>query len=131
MKVLTFTVKGDFARFRIPYTTTSALSYSLIHPIAIKGLIGAIMGIDYKDLFEYTEGMEVGIQVLNPLNKDTQSFNLVPQTGANNSPNFQSRVEFLRNVKYRIFLSSTDEKLKKIENVMKERSFQFTPYLGA
>ena len=43
MKALIFKATGDFARFRCSYTTTSALTYSVIHPIAVKGLIGAII----------------------------------------------------------------------------------------
>lgn len=131
MKAIVFTLKGEFARFRLSYTTTSALSYSVIHPIAVRGLIGAIMGIDYNELYKYTKNMKIAIQVLNPVLKDTQSFNLIPQTGSNGAANFQSRVEFLRNVKYRIFLMDKEEKLNSIEEVMKSRKFQFTPYLGA
>lgn len=131
MKAIVFTIKGDFARFRLPYTTTSALTYSLIHPIAVKGIIGAIMGIDYNELYNYTKDMKVAIQVLNPIKKDTQSFNLVPQTGSNGAANFQSRIEFLRDVKYRIFISTSDEELEKIKDTMKNGNFQFTPYLGA
>lgn len=131
MNAIVFTLKGDFARFRVPYTTTSALTYSLIHPIAVRGVVGAVMGIEYNELYSYTKDMNIGIQVLNPIKKDTQSFNLVPQTGSNGAANFQSRVEFLRDVKYRIFLSTSDDLLYKIKNIMENREFQFTPYLGA
>ena len=98
MKALIFKLKGDYARFRCPYSTTSALSYSSIHPIAVKGLIGAIMGIDYSELFEYSKDIKIGIQVLNQVKKDTQSFNLVPMIKNNGSPTFPSRIEFLRDV---------------------------------
>ncbi|WP_034438956.1 type I-B CRISPR-associated protein Cas5b [Clostridium ihumii] len=130
MKTIVFTAKGDFARFRVAYTTTSALTYSVIHPIAVKGMIGAIMGIDYSELYEYTKNMNIGIQVLEKINKDTQSFNLIAQSDCNDAANFQSRVEFLRNVKYRIFLEDEDDKIEQIERIIKNRNFQFTPYLG-
>jgi CRISPR-associated protein Cas5h len=130
MKTLVFTVEGKYARFRCAHTTTSALSYTVFHPIAIKGLIGAIMGIDYKELYNYTTNMRIGIQVLKPVYKDMQSFNLVPQSGGNGAARFQSRVEFLRDVKYRIFLSDDEEKLKEIEKVLNSHQYVFTPYLG-
>lgn len=130
MKTLVFTAKGEYARFRCAYTTTSALTYMVIHPLAVKGIIGAIMGIDYKDLFEYTKDMKIGIQVLNPVYKDMQSFNLIPQKSSNNSPRFPSRIEFLRNVKYRIFLSCDEEKLEKIKDILISREYNFTPYFG-
>ncbi|WP_186431021.1 type I-B CRISPR-associated protein Cas5b [Clostridium sp. BSD9I1] len=138
MKALIFRAWGDFARFRCPYTTTSALTYTLIHPIAVKGLIGAIMGIDYSDLYNYTQNMKIAVEVLKPIKKDTQSFNLVPQSHGNGAPSFQSRVEFLRDVDYRIYLTYKDEmqiegeeELIKIKDVLVNRSYTFTPYLGA
>ncbi len=131
MKALNFRASGDFARFRCPYTTTSALTYTIMHPIAIKGLIGAVMGIDYKDLYEYTKEMKIGIEVLKPIKKDTQSFNLVPQIKNNGSPTFPSRIEFLRDVDYRIYVMDSEEKLKEIKKILINRSYIFTPYLGA
>lgn len=131
MKALIFSASGIFARFRCPYTTTSALTYTLIHPIAVKGLIGAIMGVDYSELFQYSTNMRIGIEVQNPIKKDTQSFNLVPQAKNNGSPTFPSRIEFLRDVSYRIYLIDEEEKLLDIKKVLLERSYIFTPYLGA
>jgi len=130
MKSIVFTAQGMYARFRCPYTTTSALTFLTIHPIAVKGMIGAIMGIDYSKLYEYTNNTRVGIQVLSPLYKDMQSFNLIAMTNNNKSANFQSRVQFLRDVKYRIFISDSYEKLNKIEGVLKTNNYTFTPYLG-
>ncbi|NLG82003.1 MAG: type I-B CRISPR-associated protein Cas5 [Bacilli bacterium] len=130
MKGVVFTVTGSYARFRRPYTTTSALTFTLIHPIALKGLIGSLLGIDYNDLYNYTNDLRIGIQVLNPVYKDMQSFNLNAITGNNNARNFQSTVEFLRDVKYRVFVSGDESKLKQVENVLSDNSFRFTPYLG-
>ncbi|MCT4507858.1 MAG: type I-B CRISPR-associated protein Cas5b [Tepidibacter sp.] len=130
MKSLIFTAKSSFARFRCPYSTTSALTFLTIHPVAVKGLIGAIAGIDYKDLYEYTKDIKVGIQVLNKVYKDTQVFNLIPQKNNNKSHNFQSRIQFLRDVKYRIFISADEEKLDNLNNILKSKEFIFTPYLG-
>ncbi|SHH49034.1 MULTISPECIES: type I-B CRISPR-associated protein Cas5b [Tepidibacter] len=131
MKSLIFTAKSSFARFRCPHTTTSALTFSTIHPVAVRGLIGAVVGIDYKDLYEYSNDIKIGIQVLNKVYKDTQSFNLIPQVTTNKkSPTFISRIQFLRDVKYRIFLSTGEEKLNQIENILKSKEYVFTPYLG-
>lgn len=131
MKSLVFTAESSYARFRCPHTTTSALTFLTIHPIAVKGLIGAVMGIDYKELFEFTEHMKIGIQVLNPVYKDMQSFNLIAQEHNNGAPNFQSRVEFLRDVKYRIFMLDDQKKLEEISNKLICHEYVFTPYLGA
>ena len=130
MKGLIFTAKSNYARFRRPYTTTSALSYTLIHPIAVKGLIGSMLGIDYDNLYNYTNDLKIGIQVLNELHKDTQSFNLIANANNNKNKNFQSSIEFLRDVNYRIFVSGDDNKVEALYKVIISKRFTFTPYLG-
>lgn len=130
MKSIVFTAQSTYARFRCPYTTTSALTYTTIHPVAAKGLVGAVMGVEYSSLYEYSKSMRVGIQVINPVYKDMQSFNLIAMVKNNGAQNFQSRIQFLRDVKYRLFISDIDEKLEGIENALKSKSFVFTPYLG-
>lgn len=130
MKSVVFTVQSSYARFRCPYTTTSALTFNTIHPIAVKGLVGAILGIDYAELFEYTQAMRVGIQVLSPVYKDMQSFNMIAMVKNNGAANFQSRVQFLRDVKYRIFIWDGENKSDKLETVLKSGEYIFTPYLG-
>jgi CRISPR-associated protein Cas5h len=130
MKTLIFTAKSDYARFRCPYTTTSALTFLTIHPVAARGLIGAVLGIEYEQLYDYTKDIKIGIQVLNPIYKDTQSFNLTAQANNNKAANFQSRIQFLRDVKYRIFVSCTEKKLIQLKNTLKNRSYIFTSYLG-
>lgn len=131
MKTLIFTASGDYARFRCPYSTTSALTFTVMHPIAVKGLVGAVMGVDYKNLYEYTNNMKIAVQVLKPVRKDIQSFNYIPQVKNNGAPSFQTRIEFLRDVSYRIFISDDDEKLNKIKDILIKKEFVFTPYLGA
>ncbi len=130
MQSLVFTAESTYARFRCPHTTTSALTFSTIHPIAVKGLIGAILGIDYKALYDYTLDMKIGIQVLNPVYKDTQAFNLIAQTNNNNAANFQSRIQFLRDVRYKIFVYEKPENLDLLKQVLLSREYTFTPYLG-
>ena len=130
MEILKFTIRGDYARFRVPYTTTSALTYSTITPIAARGIIGAIMGIEYSDIFEYSRDLEIGIKVKNEVRKTTQSFNLKPMTNSNGAANYQSRIEFLRDVEYEIYVKSSKEKLKSIYDKIESCDFIFTPYLG-
>lgn len=131
MKSIVFKVRGDYARFRKSYTTTSALTYLVMHPVAIRGMIGAILGIDKSQLYEETKDIEVGIQVLREIRKDMQSFNLLNMKSSDKIFRFPSNVEFLRNVEYRIFVKCEDKKLNKIKEVLMSKEFVFTPYLGA
>ena len=118
MKSIVFKVRGDYARFRKSYTTTSALTYLVMHPVAIRGMIGAILGIDKSQLYEETKDIEVGIQVLREIRKDMQSFNLLNMKSSDKIFRFPSNVEFLRNVEYRIFVKCEDKKLNKIKEVL-------------
>ena len=131
MKCLVFKVRGDYARFRKSYTTTSALTYLLIHPVAVRGLIGAMLGIDREKLYEKTKDIEVAIQVVNQVRKDMQSFNLVNMKPNDKIFRFPSNIEFLRNVEYRIFIKAEDKTLYEIDNCIKQGEYIFTPYLGS
>ena len=98
MKCLVFKVRGDYARFRKSYTTTSALTYLLIHPVAVRGLIGAVLGINREELYEKTKDIKVAVQVINEIKKDMQSFNLINMKSSDKIFRFPSNVEFLRDV---------------------------------
>lgn len=130
MKCVVFTAESAYARFRKPYTTTSALTFSTIHPVAVRGLIGAVMGVEYEALYDYSKDIKIAIQVINPIYKDMQSFNLIAQINNNGAANFQSRVEFLRDVKYRLFVLAKEENLEDIRKTIKDHRYIFTPYLG-
>ncbi len=131
MEVCVFTIKGMYARFRIPHTTSSALTFMCIHPIAVKGLIGAVMGVEYNDIFSFGEKLSIGIQILKPVNFDTQSVKVVSLKGsAGNTFNFPSNIQFLRDVKYRIFVKGDDSIVNELSENIKEKKSVFTPYLG-
>lgn len=128
MDCVVFRVKGMYGLFKKPYTTTSALTFSCIHPPAIKGLVGAVMGIDRKDLHGDTSRMKVGIRVLSPVRKDLQSVKLISMKS--DEFRFPANIEFLRDVDYEISVIWDSDRLDKLEAVLKERSYPFTPYLG-
>lgn len=130
MKSLVLKVRGDYARFRKSYTTTSALTYLLIHPVAVRGMIGAILGIDRSNLYRETKNIEIGVQVIKKVRKDMQSFNLLNMKVNDKFFRFPSNVEFLRDVEYRLFISSDLKKLNEIQRILKKGEYIFTPYLG-
>ena len=51
MKVLVFDIYGDLAHFRKFYTTSSPLTFPFPPPSTIKGMLGAIIGVDKKITF--------------------------------------------------------------------------------
>lgn len=129
MKAVVFTARSDYARFRKPYTTTSGLTYLCIHPVAVRGLIGAVLGIDRSELFEKTKDLKIAVEVLTPPDKDLQSFNLMNMKSSNLF-RFPSNIEFLRNVHYRISVMGDGALLESLKKVLLEKAYGFTPYLG-
>lgn len=130
MDCLVFRAKSGYAKFRKPYTTTSALTFLCIHPPAVKGLIGAIMGIDKLELYKRTLNLKIGIQVLSPVRKDMQVLKLVSMKAEKDLFNFPVNAEFLRDPEYRIFISWFSDKLDELEERLEKQAPTFTPYLG-
>ena len=132
MECLVFRTKSKYAKFRKAYTTTSTLTHLLIPPTAVRGLIGAILGVDRVDLHNFTLGIDIAVEVINDINKDTQTYNLnIMNSEEGKSFSYQSNIEFLRDVEYRIFIKSADTQLiNKIEEVLISGNYFYTPYLG-
>ena len=130
MDCLVFRAKSGYAKFRKPYTTTSALTFLCIHPPAVKGLIGAVMGIDKTDLYKESSNLKIGIQVLSPVRKDMQTLKLVSMKAERDLFSFPVNAEFLRDPEYRIFVSWLPDKLDELEERLNKQQPVFTPYLG-
>ena len=93
MNCISFRAKSSYARFRKAYTTTSTLTYLLMPPTAARGLIGAILGVDRVDLYNVTKKLDIAIEVVNDINKDTQSFNLsIMNNESSNSFSYPSNI---------------------------------------
>jgi len=127
MDCLVFAVSGKYGQFRRPYTTTSALTFSCIHPIAARGLIGAIMGIDRTVLYQQTKDMQIGIRVCMPVRKAMQSIKLQSPTTCMPIP---TTIEFLRDMQYEIFVVAKPEQLDELEMRLTLKKPVYTPCLG-
>lgn len=123
-----FSAKSAYGLFRKPYTTTSSLSYSCIHPIAVKGMVGAIMGLRRDELFEATTDMKVGIRVLSPVRRDSQSVKMISMKS--DEYRFPVNSEFLRDVKYEICIAWDSKRLDEFESRLKNREYVYSPYFG-
>lgn len=121
-KVLAFDLFGDFAHFRKYYSTTSPLTFSIIPPVTLMGVLGAILGLS-KEENQYlkilnTAGTEVGVQLLKPVKKIRMGINLINTKNDYWVPRHRSegartqiKYEFLKDVAYRIYVSIGDEDL--------------------
>lgn len=132
MECVVFQARSGYGLFRKPYTTTSALTYSCIHPVAVKGLVGAIIGIERSILRGATEDVKVGIRVLSPLQKTNQSVKLLSAKREDYGKmfHFPANIQFIRNPVYELYISGPKEILDELEMRIKNQNPVYTPALG-
>jgi len=136
-RVIVFDVWGDYAHLRKNYSTTSPLTYSFPPRTALSGLIGAISGLDKTEYFRqfFRNCADIGCKILVPIKKVRIGENLIDTKSAvkmhlikNRS---QIRFEFVKDPKYRVYFSHSDEQFyKKIIELLSNHQSVYTPCLG-
>jgi len=124
LKVLCFRFYGDFGHFRPYFTTTSPITYSLIPPTSVMGVLGAILGLDKNEYTHVLQKAEtrIGVGIVNPIRKKTFGINLIntkdnywiPTSTNPNGPRTPTRYEFLINPEYLVFVTMADSELLNI-----------------
>ncbi len=137
-KVVIFDIWGDYGYFRRGYTTTSTISYPFPSRTTLAGIVSGILGYDrdsYYDLFG-PKNSSFALQIINPIKKLRINLNLIDtKTGFilsdNKGQRTQLPAEFLKDVKYRIYLWLEDNLI--MDNLLKlltNHEAIYTPYLG-
>ena len=138
-KVIVFDIWGDYAYFRRGYTSTSTISYPFPSRTTISGLIAGILGLEkdsYHDIFN-AKNSKLGLRILNPIKKININLNYINTkegfllSDIKNNPRVQVQAEFLKDVKYRIYVSLND--LQLMENLysnLHQHKSVYTPCLG-
>ncbi|TYC00863.1 MAG: type I-B CRISPR-associated protein Cas5 [Kosmotoga sp.] len=134
MKVLVFDIASDYAHFRKPYTTTSALTYSVPPRTAVVGLLGNIIGVqsggfgksEQASYFEEKE-LKTGVRVMRPVRKTT--FNL-KYLHTKSGGSILVPVECVISPKYRIYVTGIIELLSSLKEKLENHETYFTPCLG-
>ena len=139
-KVLTFDIWGDYGYFRRGYTTTSTISYPLPSRTTIAGLISAILGLDRDSYYEIfnKENSKIGLRILNPIEKVRFNLNYINTKEGfilrdikGQGKRSQVQAEFVKNPKYRIYISLNDDDLMfNLYNLLLNHKSIYTPYLG-
>jgi len=143
-RIIVFDVWGEFAHFRRSYTTSSPLTFSFPPPTTVRGLVGAILVLRKEEYIEITNRLKVGISILSPLRRLRFALNYISTKGKNRKfePTLfrdrkasetlrtQVQVEFLRDVKYRIYIGGESSLLDSLLNYLPYRKTEFTPCLG-
>lgn len=138
-KILSFDVWGEYACFRIPYSTTSPLTFPFPTRTAVSGFISAILGLDrdsYYDDFS-NENCKIGIKLLSPIRKTYIGQNLIDTKKGfylwdiTENQRTQILFEVLKDVKFRIYLWLRNTTLfNLLENHLNNHTSVYTPYLG-
>lgn len=113
--LIVFDIFAQYAHFKRPYTTTSPVSFPIPSKPTLYGMIAAIIGLDKESYLErfYNQGIKLGITVVNPLDKIYIAENLIntKEDFARFKTHTQIKIEFLKNVKYRIYVSIPQNEL--------------------
>ena len=138
-KLLAFDIWGDYAYFRRGYTSTSTISFPFPSRTTISGLIAGMLGLEkdsYHDIFN-NENSKLGLRILNPVKKININLNYINTkegfllSDIKSNPRVQVQAEFLKDVKYRIYVSLDDDNLMdELYSNLKEHKSIFTPCLG-
>lgn len=138
-KLLVFDLWGDYAYFRRGYTSTSTISYPFPSRTTISGLISGILGLEkdsYHEIFnEYNS--KIGLRILNPIKKININLNYINTnegfllSDINSNQRVRLSAEFLKDVKYRLYVSLKDKKImEELFYLMNNHESIYTPYLG-
>lgn len=139
MKLLAFDIWGDYGYFRRGYTSTSTITFPFPSRTTISGLIAGILGLEkdsYYDIFN-EDNSKIGLRILNPIKKININLNYINTkegfllSDIKSNPRVQVQAEFLKDVKYRIYISLEDTKLmEELFSNLSEHKSVYTPCLG-
>ena len=139
MKLLAFDIWGDYGYFRRGYTSTSTITFPFPSRTTISGLIAGILGLEkdsYHDIFN-EDHSKIGLRILNPIKKININLNYINTkegfllSDIKSNPRVQVQAEFLKDVKYRIYISLDNANLmEELFSNLNEHKSVYTPYLG-
>jgi len=129
-----FDLWGPLAIYRKFYTNTSILSYAFPPPTAVKGLVGAFLGMMRIQYGRELRDMQVAVSLCHPVKKLYTTINYVSTKKGNtllNGERTQIPTEIIKDPYYRIYLRNVPTKHKKqLIELLSNHCSMFTPYLG-
>ncbi len=146
MKVVAFDIWGDYGHFRRFFTTSSPLTYSFPPPTAVRGIVGAILGLGKDAYLEATADLAVGVRVLAPVRRVRWGQNIIFTKGTSEqfepsligqrkgntkkAPRTQIKVEYLKGARFRIYVGGEEPMLGDLEALLREHRTHYTVSLG-
>ena len=109
--MLKFNLKGDYGHFKIPYTNNNPLTHSFITKTALLGLMGAVLGIDRKEMRLMYPMLSTGFKYSVVLNSKLEKVSIgqymfnFGNISKSDRPNATPKpMEFLKNPNYTVYL---------------------------
>lgn len=134
-KYLVFDISAFYGHFKKPYTTTSPLTYSIPTRTAVAGMIAAMLGFGKEEYQKYftKELAKIGVGIKKPIKKVRISENFINTKKSINriQERTQIKVEYLKDVCYRIYFTHKDEKIYgKLKGLLSNHSTVYTISMG-
>lgn len=146
MKVVAFDLWGDYAHFRRFFTTSSPLTYSFPPPTTVRGIIGAVLGLDKNEYLKETADLAIGVRLLAPVKRVRWGQNLIFTKGTSGgfdptligsrkgnvqgSVRTQVKVEYLKDSRFRLYIGGEGSLLEHLENLLRAHRTHYTLSLG-
>lgn len=125
MKGVVFDVQGDLAFFRRPDTTNTQLTYPFMTPTAIKGLVGAILGIE-----DFVTDDRVGLSLLAPVRVVAQQLSMLGKDSGSSTFNRPTSIELVVSPAYRIYYAGHSH-VEQLADYLKNEKSVYPTYLGS
>lgn len=120
---LVFDVRGDFAHFRKPETTSPAQTFGVPPRTTVAGMVAAMLGLGRDSYYETfgRETSEIAVQINNPVRRLSLGINILTTEGSSSKtkgaspgryvtgPRQQNVFETLCEPSYRLFISLSDD----------------------
>ena len=126
MDILIFDLRASLAHFRRPDTTSTHATYPFITRTALRGLLGAVIGVE-----QWPEDGWAGLQLLRPIATRVQQLSLLGKGFLESGTTFNrpTTVELVIQPSYRIFY--TGAHLEALTQRIRQRQSVYHTYLGS
>lgn len=136
MRGFLFDIKGNWAHYRKPETNNNPLTHDFITKTALLGLIGAVLGIERKEMAQLfpqlSDDLLYGVCVKTAVKKESWAFTL--RYVVDFFQKAPKQMEFLKNPENRIALALKDERsatqFDAFQQALQAQEARFTPVLG-
>jgi CRISPR-associated protein Cas5h len=132
--VVVFELRGTLAHFRRPDTLGTHASYPFIPRTTLRGLIGALLGLEYREDMDILPAeARCGLRLLAPVQTVVQQLSLHGKkwvgSGQDDSFHRPTAIEFVVNPHYRVFYAGP--RAEQIAQRLENKQSHFHTYLGS